>query len=411
MWWLIMFLVTFSFQVAESYPDKYWPWWKYDIPPRREIQQNYDECVAEGSNGKEYRGTMATAFNGDRCLHWNKVQYLMAEDVAQGLGSHNHCRNLDDRAMPWCWVRSNRRKIRKFCNIPQCEAKPTKRPATPDTPKQDTEKTCGESSYEVRRNKIVGGLRTSIESFPWIASIFKNEMFSCGGTLIAPGWVLTAAHCFSGGKRIKLEQYTVYMGKNAINETDPSKEQKFKVAKLVIHEDYDNIAENFNHDIALLKIVDSKGQGAQKTATVRTACLPPARQMRPYGAYCTIAGYGREKSNSIFYSRFLKEAKVELISQSVCQQKEYYGQNVTNNMFCAGSPTWTEDACQGDSGGPLLCEVNGRMFLYGIISWGEECASQFKPGVYTKVTNYNNWIAKHTGLPFFTKGIMYPRKD
>lgn len=53
----------------------------------------------------------------------------------------------------------------------------------------------------------------------------------------------------SNSRRIKLDQYTVYLGKNAINETNPSKEQKFKVAKLQIHEEYDHVAENFNHDI------------------------------------------------------------------------------------------------------------------------------------------------------------------
>uniref|UniRef100_A0A8B9HWN7 trypsin n=1 Tax=Astyanax mexicanus TaxID=7994 RepID=A0A8B9HWN7_ASTMX len=302
-------------------------------------------CI--GSDGSEYRGTVSVTAKGHGCLRWNRFRSL-GSAVTCGLGSHNYCRNPDKSIMPWCRVKRGTRIMREFCDIPRCEAKPI----TWVLPLYSilTERTCGERSLN-SIYRIIGGYRTTVESQPWMASIFVNKCFKCGGTLIAPCWVLTAAHCFPSGyvRRNKLEHISVYLGKNAINETDHNKEQKFKVTKLIIHEDFDNtISENYNNDIALMQIVDSSGQCAQRTRTVRTVCLPPSKHMMPYGSFCTTAGYGTVK-NGFEYSKFLKEARLELISPKVCHQDNYYGKSevpLTDNMVCAGSPTWKDDACQ-----------------------------------------------------------------
>ncbi|MEQ2279741.1 hypothetical protein AMECASPLE_012492 [Ameca splendens] len=111
-----------------------------------------------------------------------------------------------------------------------------------------------------------------------------------------------------------------------------------------------------------------------------------------------------------YRSQYLKKAQVNILADNVCQQKDYYGNMVNNNMFCAARPDWSQDACEGDSGGPLVCEVDNRLFLFGIISWGDGCAMENRPGVYTKITNYNKWVEERTNLPSITAGTMFPQK-
>ncbi|XP_051504620.1 urokinase-type plasminogen activator-like [Myxocyprinus asiaticus] len=372
---------------------------------------NPEECIPDGSNGSNYRGKVSVTVNGRKCFHW----YLVPDSIQPVLSLkhlyHNNCRNPNNNIVPWCVVKRSGSFARENCYIPRCEKKPTKNPPKPKPSKQDTELTCGERSL-VPIKKIIGGSKSTVESLPWIAAIFHRERFICGGSLIAPCWVLTAAHCFDLGMNTKINKYSVYLGKNAINKINPAIEQRFAVSKLVVHHEFNFTLQNYTHDIALLKIVDRSGQCARKMNSVRTVCLPPSGVMIPPGSYCNIAGYGIHQKGGFEFSQYLKETQVKLISQSDC---EYYYNNeekdVNKHMFCAVGKNWKEDACKGDSGGPLVCEVNNTMFLFGIISWGDKCAEEFKPGVYTKVTNYNQWISKHTDLPAYTAGFRYPKKD
>ncbi|XP_036403003.1 tissue-type plasminogen activator-like [Megalops cyprinoides] len=351
-------------------------------------------------NGGYYRGTASLSQSGAECLRWDHVDAQFAlgsRALALGIGKHNYCRNPDRSTRPWCMVQKGHQIVPEFCQLQRCGEEPMTM--------------CGERSQKLF--KIVGGKVTTVESHPWIAAIYyksrtyQENWFRCGGSLISPCWVLTAAHCFPDGMATSINRLSVSLGKNAINETNKYREQAFQVERLIIHENYRYRDENYNHDIALLRL---KGRCAESTKTVRTICLPPEHQMLPPGTTCDVAGYGKEKHTSSLYSQVLKEAKVNIMSQSVCTNKQHYGDKVTENMFCANSPDWTVDSCKGDSGGPLVCEVDNRMFLFGIVSWGEGCSEKYRPGVYTKVTNYNRWIEENTGLSTITTGSMYPQK-
>ncbi|KAF3708290.1 Urokinase-type plasminogen activator [Channa argus] len=353
------------------------------------------EDTCQYQDGSSYRGHVSVSAYGNKCLNWSQLRNPW--DASNGIGNHRYCRNPDHGLMPWCYVRRQRRLVREFCDIPKCPSI-----------HMDTELTCGERS-ERRQHKVVGGSFTPIESLPWVAAIFNRDYgFLCGGSLIAPCWVLTAAHCFDKGDEKNVRTFSVYLGKTAINETHAHTEQSFSVEKLIIHSDFNE--DNYNNDIALLKIKSKNGGCAVKSASARTVCLPPLHTKLPAGFQCSIAGFGKEKYESWHYSQYLKQGEVKLLSQTQCNNKLYYEDRISENMICAGSPDWSTDACKGDSGGPLVCGAGGRMFLFGIVSWGEGCAKENKPGVYTQVTNYNKWIASKTRLPRYTEGIMYPRK-
>ncbi|XP_027886047.1 plasminogen activator, urokinase b [Xiphophorus couchianus] len=373
-----------------------------------------DSCY-EGI-GLNYKGTVSKSVSGKTCKIWDlhtRDRYLSSDLHS---GRHNYCRNIQYRLRPWCNVQKNHQLVQEYCDIPHCDVKSfTPAPSiSPTMPQASAELTCGQRTIQ-RQTKIVGGTVSTVESHPWIAAIFwrsksNQNVFRCGGSLISACWVITAAHCFPEGSQMRHQRFSVTLGKNAINESDPTVEQTFRVEQIFIHEQFNNTDQSYNNDIALMKLVANHGKCAEETNSVKTVCLPPPLQSLPPGITCEIAGYGKEKSGLWYNSQYLREAQVNLLADDVCQQKDYYGNMVNNNMFCAARPDWSQDACEGDSGGPLVCKVNNTLFLFGIISWGDGCAKENKPGVYTRVTNYNKWIEEKTNLSTITTGTMFPQK-
>ncbi|XP_073542183.1 urokinase-type plasminogen activator isoform X1 [Phyllobates terribilis] len=343
-------------------------------------------------SGYEYRGTASKNRFNDECLHWDSpllrnhhVNAYMKDALKLGIGKHNYCRNPKNGLKPWCYFNGPTGVTRMFCKIPKCEEN------------KNTEPTCGLRQHKLY--KIVGGMNSPVESQPWLATLYyivrrnRNEQrYVCGASLIHPCWVLTAAHCFPDSEFPEPKDYTINLGKSHLYEENEYREQRFLVEKIIRHSDYSDKTGALNNDIALLKIRSESGQCASTTDYVQTVCLPSADLKLKDGTHCEIAGFGKETFESSRFSENLKSTSVQLISQDICQLPDYYGKLINNNMFCAGDPEWKVDACKGDSGGPLICQHNGKMVLYGIISWGDNCAKRNKPGVYTRITNYIQWI-------------------
>ncbi|OWK54920.1 Transmembrane protease serine 11E [Lonchura striata] len=117
----------------------------------------------------------------------------------------------------------------------------------------------------------------------------------------------------------------------------------------------------------------------------------------------TLRELNKEKGDNLLNNCYsvnqLRQAEVRIINTEVCNRKQVYGGAITAGMLCAGYLEGQVDACQGDSGGPLVqANSRGIWYLVGIVSWGDECGKPNKPGVYTRVTYYRNWIRSKTGI-------------
>ncbi|MCL4136048.1 UNVERIFIED_CONTAM: hypothetical protein GTU68_009818, partial [Idotea baltica] len=176
-----------------------------------------------------------------------------------------------------------------------------------------------------------------------------------------------------------------------ITQVKDSFEEEWLAESIIVHPKFDK-GVLFNNDLGLLKIKRKEGRGIIFGDRVQPICLTGKNFNYQSGLKCTVAGWGTRSSDS-GYSRILQSTLLPILPDSDCRADHVYGPTrISSGMFCAGYMEGGIDTCQGDSGGPLVCLLEGRYTAVGITSWGHGCARANKPGVYTKLSYYLDWI-------------------
>ncbi|XP_025924770.1 transmembrane protease serine 9 isoform X2 [Apteryx rowi] len=235
-------------------------------------------------------------------------------------------------------------------------------------------------------SKIVGGSTAARGEWPWQVSLWlRRKEHKCGAVLIADRWLLSAAHCFDIYSDPKM--WVAFLGTPFLNGIDGKVEKIFRIYKHPFYNVY-----SLDYDVALLEL----NMPVKFSSTIKPICLPDISHVFHEGARCFITGWGSTKEGGLM-SKHLQKAAVNMIGDQAC--KKFYPVQISSRMVCAGFPQGTVDSCSGDAGGPLACkEPSGRWFLAGITSWGYGCARPYFPGVYTKVTAVQGWIAQNLKL-------------
>ncbi|XP_056420642.1 complement factor I isoform X2 [Hyla sarda] len=254
---------------------------------------------------------------------------------------------------------------------------------------------CGVPKVEhVRVKRIIGGHKAEKNQFPWQVAIKDGTKVNCGGIYIGGCWVLTAAHCVRSDQAQRYRIIVELLDRLSYDGDIDS----FPVKSVKVHELYN--PNTYENDIALLEVINIYNEPAcmQVDNNLVAACVPWSPFQFKSGDTCTVSGWGRaEGLSKVFH---LKWGHINLMNNCSTVYKERF----FDKMECAGTYDGSIDSCKGDSGGPLVCrDANNVAYVWGIVSWGENCGEAGFPGVYTKVAHYFEWISRHVGRQLISK--------
>ncbi|KAG5871978.1 hypothetical protein JTB14_003103 [Gonioctena quinquepunctata] len=277
-------------------------------------------------------------------------------------------------------------------------------PLTTTPPPTPAPKGCGYRHPNGIGFKITGNNESEAQfaEYPWMVALIphmgssgSSQRPKCGGALIHPQAVITAAHCVLK----KDDKYIIRAGEWDINrQIEPHPHQDVAVQNITLHPEFYSGA--LYNDIAFLYL-ESPVNIAEN---VDVLCLPTQNHQQNISiGRCYSTGWGKDRfGKEGVYHIILKSVDLPIVPRDTCQnnlRETRLGKRfeLHKSFMCAGGEKG-KDSCNGDGGSPLVCPIEGQQGRYyhaGIVAWGIGCGEENIPGVYTNVASFREWIDEH----------------
>jgi MYXO-CTERM domain-containing protein len=242
---------------------------------------------------------------------------------------------------------------------------------------------------EVATQEIVGGTATQITTVPWQVSLQSAQgSHFCGGSIVTPTWIMTAAHCVAEGAPGR-----IVAGISQISQSASG--QIRQVKRVVTYPGYSD--PSTGKDAALIELTTPLQLDGVKVKAIKPITSTSPATLTAPGVMTTVSGWGTLTEGAQTLPDQLQSVSLPIVANTAASTA--YNMTITADQLAAGVNNGGQDSCQGDSGGPLVIYNGSEPMLAGIVSWGEGCARAGLPGLYARMASFAGWADGYAGGP------------